>query len=214
MNVSAGILLAELLFNQDDTPSQFISSRHFRIFRMFLVATGILIAGYPETNAEWTTWSSSLQILGRNIFRPDTELSRSWGSVGATLIMLGVLYSPTIQHGLSHPILVWMGKVSFAVFLIHSLLLRSVLCWMLFRFSTAPPDMADEEGNIHTMPLPRAGGIGLVVAIAVFFPVVYLYSYLWSIYVEPRCNQLTEWVEDHMVDSDAPPQSQRGGIPL
>ena len=213
MNVSAGILLAELLFDQEDAPSQLISCHYFRAFRILLMAAGILISGYPEANAQWSTWSSLLQDLGNKIFCPGTELSRSWGSIGATLIMLGVLYSPTLQHGLSHPILVWMGKVSFAVFLIHSLLLRSVLCWMLFCFSTAPPDLTDEEGNVHTMPLPRVGGFGLVIVIAIFFPIVYLCSHLWSTHVEPRCNQITQWIEDRMMDQDTEPQTQQGGIP-
>ena len=135
MNVCAGMFIAELFYDQADAKPAAVSAGSCKALPVLVLLTGMIIAGYPEKNAEWCLWSDYLKILGAKIFFPGAELSRTWGSVGTTLMLLGMLYLPPLQASLSHPFLVWMGKVSFSIFLIHSFLVRSVFCWMLYGYN-------------------------------------------------------------------------------
>ena len=198
MNVSAGMFLAEIYFDQADAEEQASEDpKPWTVLPSMLLAAGLIIAGYPEDHTDWTAWSLFLQNLGQTLFRDVPELSRKWGSVGGTFIILGVMYLPVVQRALSNRYLVWMGKVSFSVFLIHSMLIRSVLCWMLFWNSEAP-EWEEEDGTIMVGRLPHVRGFGCALIITIFFAIVYYLAHLWTLYVETRCAQVVQWIEDRM----------------
>lgn len=207
MNVSAGIFLAEVYFDQaEDEEKDPEPLSQWKFWPTLLLAAGLVTAGYPEDHTDWTAWSFFLQNLGETLFRDVPELSRKWGSVGGSFIILGVMYLPAVQYALSHRFLVWMGKVSFSVFLIHSFLIRSVLCWMLFWNSEAP-EWEEEDGTVMVGGLPHVRGFRCAIIIAIFFTIVYYMAHLWTLYVESRCAQAVQWIEDKMSSED--PQSGR-----
>ena len=205
MNVSAGMFLAEMYFDQADAEEQSSEDpKSWTVWSSLLLTVGLVIAGYPEDHTDWTAWSLFLQNLGQTLFRDVPELSRKWGSVGGTFIILGVMYLPAVQRTLSNRYLVWMGKVSFSVFLIHSLLIRSVLCWMLFWNSEAP-EWEEEDGTIMVGRLPHIRGFACAIIIAIFFAIVYYFAHLWTLYVETRCAQVVQWIEDRMSSEETSP---------
>lgn len=210
MNVCAGMFIVELYYDQADTKPTTVSPSFRKALPILVLVAGMIIAGYPEKNAEWCLWSKYLKILGAKIFFPGTELSRSWGSVGTSLMLIGILYLPPLQASLSHPFLVWMGKVSFSIFLIHSFLVRSVFCWMLYGYSV-PVETIGEDGTVHVGRLPPAKGINLFIICCIFFPLLYSMGHLWTAHVESRCTELAQWLEDRTAGKDT--QLDRAVIP-
>ena len=203
MNIGAGIFLAELLTDMT-TSSTHSGSTHRSITRILaplILLFGCVAAGFPEKNPSWATWSTYLNRLGQALFKAKTEFSRNWGSIGGALILLGCLYSPHAKAGLSHPYLVWMGKVSFSVFLIHSFLIKSLLGWMLYWNSVAPT-MEDDDGAQFTGYLPHVRGPRLILSLMVFFAVLYPMAWAWFTYVETFCSKAVQWIEDRMLDED------------
>ena len=53
--------------------------------------------------------------------------------IAGILIVYSVLMNPLLSKGLDHPILVWLGKLSFSIYLLHLLMLYLV-CIPLFNF--------------------------------------------------------------------------------
>ena len=217
MNIAAGVFLACLLHEvplasspmlpSSPSSSSFSSeSSAWIIFRRFAPAVaillGVLFSSYPEKNAGWTTWSHLLQTVGTKIFYSANEMSRDWSSIGALFIMLGTLYSQRAQWVLSNTILVWMGKVSFGVFLLHSMLIRSLLCWMLY-YGKKPQKIRKEDGMLAFGYLQHRDGLAMWVAIAVFFAILYAFAWLWYVHVESWCGRICQKMEDAMFDKDA-----------
>lgn len=203
MNASAGIFLAELFYDQADAEIPIESSNNSGLLPTLTLLSGMIIAGFPEKNADWCFWSNYLKAVGIKLFGLSSELSRSWSSIGTSMMLVGLLYLPTAQAFLSHPGLVWMGKVSFSVFLIHSMLIRSVFCWMLYA-NSVPLETVDEDWNLHISKLLPATGINLLFTYAIFFPLLYLSAHFWTNYVESRCTDLARWVEDRMAGNGQP----------
>lgn len=233
MNASAGIFLVELFYDHHQAQAQaaadaetltttgsssssssIYSSKLLPIPTLTLLS-GMIIAGFPEKNADWCFWSQCLTAIGTKLFGPAADLSRQWSSIGTSMILFGLLYLPTAQSFLSHPVLVWMGKVSFSVFLIHSMLIRSLFCWMLYtKSSSVLPykkmvvvdngnDKEEDWNNLHSSSgiggkLPPATGIHLLLTYVVFFSLLYLSAHLWMNYVESRCMDLARWIEGRM----------------
>lgn len=192
MNISAGMFIAELFYDRIDSKPLLANPKLSKAVPIATLVVGIIVAGYPETHPEWCFWSNTLKIIGTKIFSKGAEQSRQWGSVGASLIMVGILFMPSAKTFLAHPFLVWMGKVSFSVFLIHSFLVRSVFCSMLYWHSTLP----ENRGSGKTTHAQPAKGLNLAIISGVFFPFLYFMAQQWSSYVESRCDKIAQLMED------------------
>ena len=216
MPVAAGVFLACLLHDIPSSSSTMLpsspvassfsaESSAWTLFRRFAPAValfaGLLFSSYPEKHADWTTWSHALELVGRRVFYSGNEMSRDWSSVGALFIMLGALYSSTVQSALGNRVLVWMGKVSFAVFLLHSMLIRSILCWML-HYGTKPLKIRKEDGTLTFGYLQHRQGLAMWISIAVFFTVLYACAWLWYLYVENWCGRMCQKMEDALFEKE------------
>lgn len=97
-----------------------------------------------------------------------------------------------------------MGKLSFAVYLLHAPLIRTVLTYVLFGFSIRPSGGKDEKGN--QLPpgwLPLANRWVCVLAIPLFYLFLYRVANLWAAYVDPFCARVTQWFEDLVFRDDS-----------
>ena len=116
------------------------------------------------------------------------ELSRYVHSVGVQILALGILFAPAAQHALSHRWIHWMGKTSFAVYLIHPLFIRTVLVWMLYG-TLVPPQGFDQEGKPTGPTQMQWEGVRCsnFAAFPVFYVILYLGASYWVRYVDRGC---------------------------
>lgn len=124
----------------------------------------------------------------------------------------------------------WLGQVSFPLYLIHGPLLRSVLIWMVFgaRKLVWVPDRGtagEQTREVTVLPMPKAWVV--ILSVPVFFVILGAASQCWNVYVEPRCAKVTRWVEDVMcprlsegvgkvesLEKGLPSANGKGGSPL
>ena len=194
-------LLTDMSIPSSPTRTSFRTNSLTKILPPLIILLGCIIAGYPEKNPNWAPWSHYLNYIGSHIFKAKSELSRCWASVGSSLILLGCLYSPHAKSALSHPYLVWMGKVSFSVFLIHGFLIKSFLCWLLYWNSRAPTLMND-DGEQYMGWLPHPRGPRLALSLLAFFAVLYPAAWVWYVYVETACGRAVGWIEEQLLEED------------
>ena len=202
MNVYLGAALADLSVQISNTPVQKqYRGVLFRLASWMLLLLGLHLCGYPEKSPEWTSWSRNLAIVGHWIFPNSSEYWRYWPSVGAQLVTAAVLLSPFLQNLLSHPALIWLGSLSFPLYLLHGPLIRSVLSWMLFGWKrpiyyyTKKPDGSVDQ-TWERIPFPDAWVF--YIAVPAFFVVLLFAAHFWTLLVEPWCAKMTKRMEEIM----------------
>lgn len=122
---------------------------------MFGIFLGIFLHGVTtlgtvdrvlQRTRRWWTWLAAavgfflLAYMIRGSFQNPYIHISLWGlskvyeyaynAVGAGLILLAVHYSPVVQKALSHNFLLWLGKISFAVYLTHYIVLMTLGTWL------------------------------------------------------------------------------------
>ncbi|KAJ5837456.1 uncharacterized protein N7525_002644 [Penicillium rubens] len=193
-NIFAGMILAELSFyNLTALRPRLI----FKILPYGLVTLGLYICSYPDQYADQTAWSSQLASLAETFFPKDANVSRYYASLGAQMICLGVMLSPSLRRMLSHPMLLWFGSISFPLYLVHGPLMRSVLVYLLylpmaigFEPVLRADGTPDPESYIST-PSPFRLGVILVM----FFAFLLYVVQQWAKHIEPKMGALTAALE-------------------
>ncbi|RAL01962.1 acyltransferase family protein [Aspergillus ibericus CBS 121593] len=170
----------------------------------FLLPLGLYVASYPGENPTWSPWSEQLFTLATYIFPPEVNIGKRYTAIGVDLIIAAIYLSPTAQRFLSSGPLLWLGKQSFAVYLVHGTLLRTVLCWMLYGTISGEPwvETVDDTGAVILPPwLPVKGGWswGWII---VWIGIVYAVAMLWTGYVDPWCARVTAWIEKKVFNSE------------
>ena len=160
-----------------------------------LAISGLLIASYPGEHPEWATWSKSMFDLAQYIFPADVNIGKRYTALGVDLIILSIYLSPSTKSFLSNRLLLWLGKQSFAVYLIHGTMLRVVLCWMLYGISGQPWEggEASTDDQRNWLPLRSPWVVG--VSIPVWIGIVYALAAAWTAYVDTFCASLTAKLE-------------------
>lgn len=186
-----GILLAELQHYEPAIRFQTLRPRLCRLISVLCLFIGLTIASYPEGHPEWMTWSKIEHAILVPILPRDPDFPRFASGIGLEFISLGIHFSPCIRDLLSGRYLLWLGKQSFAVYLLHGPLLRTVLCWMLYGISM-PPDVVNDKGEKVPGTLRFPGGWHLLLALLFWMPLNYGIAALWTTYVDPWCARMTE----------------------
>lgn len=184
-----------------------------RIFAAIISIAGLLIAGYPGEHPEWSTWSNYMLKAAHYIFPPDVNIGKRYSAIGVDLIIFAIFISPSTKDFLSNQLLLWLGKQSFAVYLVHGTLLRTVLCWMLYGITGQPWEgqpvdgngqpLLDENGkplHPHWIPIRPPWVVGI--SIPAWIALVYLCASLWTAYVDPFCAKITQKLENMMFEQD------------
>ena len=198
------MLLAEL--SLDPEVQDYTSARPFIFSSLssLLIILGLYIISYPEENPEWAHWSASMLQVGHYIFPDGSEFARFYPSLGVSILTFGIVFNSTARRILSHWSLCWMGKMSFAIYLLHAPLIRTLLTWMLYGASALPPPELDEDGQ--QLPpgwVPIASRWICFVIIPVFYILLYKIAQAWSTHVDPWCGRVTNWVEEKVFREDS-----------
>ncbi|KAH8668651.1 hypothetical protein BX600DRAFT_261418 [Xylariales sp. PMI_506] len=183
--------------------NNFIASRRGMSMMIagFFLFSGCFLASYPEGHHEWQSWSEWQHSLLVKIVPQNADFPRFGSGLGLVMITLGIHFSPFIKDVLSSKYLLWLGKQSFAVYLLHGPLLRWLLCWMVYG-THLPPNVVNGEGQTVPGKLIFPGNYKLLIWLPIWIPLNYGVALLWTTYVDPWCAQLTEEIVSHVKESN------------
>lgn len=209
-NVFCGILLAEISLDKD---VQEYAERHSyarMIGSACCIILGMFFCSYPEEKPEWARWSLFMGKLGDYVFPSGVEYARYYPGLGSNVLTVGVMFNDTAKKLLSQRFFLFLGKNSFPIYLIHAPLIRTVLTWVLFGFSTRLDNGKDDKGNQRPPGwLPVASTWVVLIAVPAFYVFLYRMANLWSNYVDPFCGRVTQWFEDLVFRDDAKASSEK-----
>ena len=191
-----GMLLCD--FSLHPPVQAFVASKSWlrRLLSVSLMVFGLFMASFPSHNPEWCGWSRFLLSLEWWIFPAGTALPKRFSAVGVDMFILGVFLSPTARGLLERDFILWLGRNSFAVYLTHGTLLRTVLVWMFYGISGQPfVENKNEEGELVGPWLPRCGRTMMSISIVVWLVIVYTAAHLWTTHVDALCARITQRLE-------------------
>ncbi|PGH04866.1 hypothetical protein AJ79_06951 [Helicocarpus griseus UAMH5409] len=194
INVFAGMVLAEL----SSIPQSLPTSKPAAALPYLLAALGLYLCSYPDQFAEQASWSRHLMHLGSHIFPEGASLGRFWPGLGAQLLCLAIVRCRPMRQALSQPCLLWLGGLSYPIYLLHGTVIRTCLTWLTFGPSVLTRATFDESNNfwtIETPLIPQPNKIILVIALPVFFAVLLAVANYWARSVEPVFERLTNEFE-------------------
>lgn len=156
-----------------------------------------------------------------------TELSRALPTVGGILVILGVVLGRPMQRLLSGSFLAWLGKISFALYLIHGTLLKSTLFWLIWLAGYREKALSsiyhthveiNEESEVEVIQNPPDMKIALptrmeLLCILPFWWITTLcICHLWTLYIDPKCAQISDWVESKIFPAESKGAEGNGSI--
>lgn len=142
-------------------------------------------------------------------------MARALPTIGGILVIFGVLLAKPLQWLLSGSFLAWLGKISFALYLIHGTLLKSTLFWMLWLanyrekllstiYSTRVEINSENEVEIIQNPpemkMVLPSRLELFCVLPFWWVSTFCVCHLWTVYVDPRCGQISDWIEERIFE--------------
>lgn len=120
-----GMVLCDLYHHGHAFARELLS---LRIVSVMLIIFGLLLGSYP--NADVTgTW---YELIRFDYF--GTLHYQLYHVIGAALLMLGLLYFRPLQWVLSRRPMVWIGKISFAMYVMHFIVITSLSSYLFTVF--------------------------------------------------------------------------------
>jgi len=199
MNVFVGVILAELSIIMPILNYSAGFRTAATLITMPLALLALVLMSMPMDNYRSTKWSGTIMDFFRPLFPQYTEPPRQVISLGAQLFCLSVVLSPFVRRIFTWGPLLWLGKVSFAIYLLHGPLMRSVLSWCLY-FGSTPLEIPSEVSAVLLYPLP--GGFRMTMSLMVFLVVLGGVAHLWTSKMEPVFAKMTKKAEDLMFAND------------
>lgn len=194
-----GMFMADLS-NHPPAQKFIVDRRYLRVVvAPALIIFGLFIASYPKERPEWCGWSTWLWNLNGYLFPYGGDFPKYWTALGLDCIIMGIHLSPPAKDFLSTKYWLWLGKHSFAVYLIHGTLLRTVLVWMVYGIGQPWQESVNEQGErVKPEWLPIRGGRGMLLFwIPIWIGMVYGLAHLWMKHVDAWCARITQQLEKH-----------------
>ncbi|KAJ5461527.1 uncharacterized protein N7458_003079 [Penicillium daleae] len=195
MQAIFGVLLSDLSYTT--ALKNWVETHRYtrKLITIPLAVAGLLIASYPGEHPEWMPWSDFMFKISEYIFPPDVNIGKRYSALGVDLVILAIYLSPSTKKFLANRLLLWLGKQSFAVYLIHGTMLRVVLCWMLYGISGQPWEGGEAATDDERDWLPLHPPWVVAISIPVWIGLVYVLAAAWTAYVDPFCASMTEKLE-------------------
>lgn len=166
-----------------------------------LIILGLYFVSYPDAEAQWSPWSHNLLKLSRYIFPNNVHVSKRYTALGIDITAFGLQACHPVKEVMSNRFFLWLGRNSFAVYLVHGTLLRTVLAWMLYGITGQPWHPTVNDAGETVLPPwlhRRAHGVAFLAILAIWFPILYYSAHLWTTYVDSWCATLTKRLEDRV----------------
>jgi peptidoglycan/LPS O-acetylase OafA/YrhL len=176
-----------------------------RILAWGLLAGGLYVCSYPGEHPEWAGWSQRMFDMATYIFPLGSNYGKRWTAVGIDMIITSIFLTHWSKEFLSSPLLLWLGKQSFAVYLLHGTLLRTVLVWMIYGITGQPWAWTTDVAGNPVPPewLPRRAPWVFAVSIPCWLALLYTCASLWTNHVDPFCARLTQRIENTFFEDNA-----------
>ena len=144
------------------------------ILGILLILLGLVLGGYPT----FFTPDSAYRLLNTPVLL--TEAYAFWHVLGAGMLITGICLSGGLQRLLSRRAPLWMGKISFSLYLVHMPLLFSL-----------------GTGLFLLLDRPELDSYPLLTALTLLgtLPVLLLVSALFRRFVEQPCTTLANKLE-------------------
>jgi len=125
------------------------------------------------------------------------NLLRFYGMAGASLVVLAVVMSAPLRQLFSLPPLVWLGSLSFSLYLLHGPLLRSVLAWIVYGMPTLwDQDIVTESVGLVALFLRFVRGLAQFGLLLSWCSLLVACAVLWRDHVDKRSVAISKWAED------------------
>jgi hypothetical protein len=202
------MILAELSFEHQPNPK----SRVAVLLPYPLAVLGLYLCSFPSEYADRVRWTQRLLVLGMRIFPNGCDIGRYWVAVGAQILCFSIFYSPSMRRALSNRFLLWLGSISYPLYLLHGTLMRSVLAWFLYapgalRMKSQPdPAVIQDSSPELDPPIPTPSFLTLAFVLPIFGVFLLYVVNQWAIKVEPYFGAATKSFENFA-------QSWRGELP-
>ncbi|MCJ1282593.1 hypothetical protein MMC26_001918 [Xylographa opegraphella] len=203
--VFAGILLAE--FSLTTTPT--LLAYYSPFLTPPLATLALVLMSFPSDAPLSAPWSTTLLTIGQRLLPPQLDFGRTYGSLGALLLVLAIIISPHARAALASPPLALLGRLSFPIYLLHGTFLRSLFAWCMFAGTgLAVVEERNADGSVTTSQrLPLPGAWRTAGSVLLSMAACGLASYAWAVRVEPWFGRFTRWAEETMM-------GKRGGEAL
>ena len=99
-----------------------------------LFPLGLYIGSYPEYQHENTTWSNQLHIIGSWLGFPDSQ-HHHWGYMSGLAIVSAVALNQTLQSFFCTRPMLYLGRISFSMYLFHGPMLKSIAAYLFWIFN-------------------------------------------------------------------------------
>ncbi|KAG7291133.1 hypothetical protein NEMBOFW57_001144 [Staphylotrichum longicolle] len=222
--LALGTLLAELAQHR---PTQNFITSHQRLLNFVVVPLIMLFGGfigsYPAEHEDWRSWSQTLHNIlidpagdgsrGSLIVPKGTDIQRRTSAFFIMCTAVSLFLSPLFQKLLSHRLLIWLGHHSFAVYLVHGTILRTVGIWIVYGITGEPwePAGKNEDGTPREQEwLHPKGRPHKMVAILVFTALTYTAAWAWMRWVDTACARATQWLEKKVFEDDEGGEGRAG----
>ncbi|KAJ9257457.1 hypothetical protein DTO212C5_8906 [Paecilomyces variotii] len=193
INAFAGMILAELSLLPPPSPKSLL----VEIIPYPFAILGLYLCSFPDEFYEQTAWTRQLWQIGLAIFPAGANMGRFFAGIGAQMVCFAILFSPSMRHGLSNRWLLWLGEISFPIYLLHGPLMRSVMTYMLFLPSALffKPAVLEDGTPDPNSAIPIPSFLKLMIVCPIFFAFLLVVARLWLRKVEPYFGTATNAFE-------------------
>jgi peptidoglycan/LPS O-acetylase OafA/YrhL len=195
-----GMVLADLWLSRRSRPP----SAWMKWSVPLLLILGVVLGTFSENPNERGAYDAHLAA-----WFPDLNpwIGGGFVMIGAVLTVAAVLLSPSMQRWLGHSWLVALGRISFSVYAIHSLVLITVPCWL---FNLIHPGAT--AGRFRFQPDGNAYLFHVVVALLAFVGVTFLVAAWLTAAVDEPCVRLSHrfgrWIMRRSPAASVPEQKE------
>jgi peptidoglycan/LPS O-acetylase OafA/YrhL len=179
----SGMLIAEMdvLVHTSTARKAFMQKKLTKTLLITSLLVGIWLSGYPRDHSlESYGYGFLKDIPPHNLYR-----RRFWLAISSIMIIAPLPYLPSIQNFFTTKLLKYLGRISFALYLVHGLGNRtiglSILHWTGTIFGT--------EGDWTTNVL-RCG-----VSLGLYVPIILWWSDIFYRAIDAPSAQFAKWVE-------------------